>query len=248
MCWMQLYTDASIAQAAALLSTCRQSDALLGIESLDMALIVAGAPGSHRRAFIFTLMASLQDLCTTHCQPVNPVLSVRCDHSIPAIAPIAGLAISEVSPHQVSYLTHLSSPVIVRRGAVHWPAVKKWANLSYIQQQAGPGRCVPVEVGASYTNAAWTQRIMPFETILSSISGTTPASAEVLYLAQYDLFSQIPQLRDDIIIPDQVYTVLPEASSYEPPQTANGLDVNAWLGPQGTTSPAHTDPYYNAYG
>ena len=89
---------------------------------------------------------------------------------------------------------------------------------------------------------------MPFDEFLGHLIDPSMATGEVLYLAQYNLFSQIPELRNDIAVPDQVYTILPESSSYQPPSTSDGLDINAWLGPKGTTSPAHTDPYFNAFG
>jgi lysine-specific demethylase 8 len=54
------------------------------------------------------------------------------------------------------------------------------------------------------------------------------------YLAQHELFAQIPALAADVAAPD--YTALGE----------DGVrSVNAWLGPAGTVTPLHQDPYHN---
>ncbi len=71
-----------------------------------------------------------------------------------------------------------------------------------------------------------------------------------MYLAQHDLLKQMPDLRDDIIPPDYLFSdppAPPFAPQYRSPETEDGYIINAWLGPCGTTSPAHTDPYYNCY-
>ncbi|KAF2193777.1 Clavaminate synthase-like protein [Zopfia rhizophila CBS 207.26] len=73
-----------------------------------------------------------------------------------------------------------------------------------------------------------------------------PAFKQTGYLAQHDLFAQIPSLRSDISIPDYCFSDPPPVP-FTPPQTPK-LDsplLNAWFGPRGTISPLHTDPYYN---
>ena len=57
----------------------------------------------------------------------------------------------------------------------------------------------------------------------------------VLYLAQHELLDQIPSFRRDIHEPE--YCVLGEEGDVP--------RVNAWLGPAGTVTPCHTDPYHN---
>lgn len=54
------------------------------------------------------------------------------------------------------------------------------------------------------------------------------------YLAQHPLLEQIPALRRDVLAPD--YCALGDGEVQA---------VNAWIGPQGTVSPAHTDPHHN---
>ena len=135
---------------------------------------------------------------------------------------------------------HLSS----KKGIKHWPAYDKWSDLHYLRQIAGPGRVVPVEIGGKYTQETWSQSIMSFSTFLDALDSDHP---ETLYLAQHDLMRQLPELEDDIVIPDYLW-VAPSDEAYVPPSSEKGYLVNAWLGPAGTNSPAHTDPYYNAYG
>ncbi|KAI9657992.1 MAG: hypothetical protein M1821_002649 [Bathelium mastoideum] len=68
------------------------------------------------------------------------------------------------------------------------------------------------------------------------------------YLAQHDLFSQIPSLRSDITVPDYCYCTLPTSSPIsECDSSSDEPFMNAWLGPGGTISPLHTDPYHNIF-
>ncbi|GME66277.1 clavaminate synthase-like protein [Neofusicoccum parvum] len=81
----------------------------------------------------------------------------------------------------------------------------------------------------------------------------TSPTPQTGYLAQHDLFAQIPSLRADIAIPDHCYcTPVPSPS----PSTKNATPplppghpsfplLNAWFGPADTISPLHTDPYHN---
>ena len=75
---------------------------------------------------------------------------------------------------------------------------------------------------------------------------------EIGYLGQHNLFHQIPKLQQDIRTPDYCYTAPPEGT----PTSRLGLPVvppvdepqkNIWLGPKGTRTPLHTDPYHNIF-
>ena len=108
---------------------------------------------------------------------------------------------------------------------------------------------VPVELGRSYTDEGWGQSIISFRDFLQDY--VSRPNGTVGYLAQHDLFSQIPSLRNDISIPDFCYTDPPPPGPGTPlaslPKTKK-LDeplLNAWFGPAGTISPLHTDPYHN---
>ncbi|KAK0535769.1 hypothetical protein OC842_002202 [Tilletia horrida] len=150
----------------------------------------------------------------------------------------------------------------------------RWASGRYLRQLVGEGRVVPVEIGRAYTDADWTQAIISWDDFLErsgwGTSGRCPDQSErssnkhdsassetkaTTYLAQHTLLTQFPELERDMIRPDLVYSCPPAPPwmpEYRPPYDAeNGAGdevvVNAWLGPSGTLSPAHTDPYFNLY-
>jgi lysine-specific demethylase 8 len=75
---------------------------------------------------------------------------------------------------------------------------------------------------------------------------------EIGYLGQHNLFHQIPKLQQDIRIPDYCYTAPPEtrpASRLDLPAVppVDEPQKNIWLGPKGTRTPLHTDPYHNIF-
>ncbi|KFY45387.1 hypothetical protein V494_00965 [Pseudogymnoascus sp. VKM F-4513 (FW-928)] len=166
-------------------------------------------------------------------------------------------------------------PVVFTGGMGHWPAMSErpWSNPRYLMKRTlGGRRLVPVEVGRSYVDGGWGQRIIPFKEFLEEFvmrpstvrqteeckSGDGALNKEQKekgktgYLAQHNLFSQIPALRSDILIPD-VCWLDPPPPHFSSPLTAQHaaaakLDeplLNAWFGPAGTISPLHVDPYHN---
>jgi len=148
-------------------------------------------------------------------------------------------------------------PLIITGTLDRWPARRErpWSSPAYLLSKTiGGRRLVPVEVGRSYVDDGWGQQIISFKEfmeqyIASDSTGPNPAPG---YLAQHDLFTQIPSLRQDIMIPDHCFTSPPPPHRSSPLAAKHAkvglLDeplLNAWFGPVGTISPLHTDPYHN---
>lgn len=167
-------------------------------------------------------------------------------------------------------------PLVLTGLADRWPARtdRPWEKPSYLLSRTFAGRrLVPVEIGRSYVDEGWGQKIVSFgeflrEYIDRSLVPTPSPAAEAeaqaqatasqahppaalapptAYLAQHQLLLQLPQLRADVLVPDHCYTAPPPHPS-DPRQGQAELDeplLHAWLGPPGTITPLHTDPYHN---
>lgn len=135
-------------------------------------------------------------------------------------------------------------------------ATRNWSNPSYIRRVAGR-RTVPVELGGTYTGEGWRQELMTIGDFIGRfIEPTTntgdghPADDDggsldaggKAYLAQHQLFDQIPALRRDIMTPDYCALLLEDE---ENDRDAGSVATNAWFGPAGTVSPLHNDPFHN---
>ncbi|KAK3210271.1 hypothetical protein GRF29_44g2126334 [Pseudopithomyces chartarum] len=167
----------------------------------------------------------------------------------------------------------MQTPLIIEGSIEHWTAfgpATAWKNPSYLMRKTLNGRrLIPVEVGRSYTDEGWGQKILTFKDFMERymLKKPSPATdgdattdaldpAEVKqqeeakgYLAQHDLFVQIPALRENITVPDYCFTS--PAPQPENPANVKAVEkleeplMNAWFGPAGTISPLHTDPYHN---
>ncbi|ODQ51990.1 Clavaminate synthase-like protein [Saitoella complicata NRRL Y-17804] len=163
------------------------------------------------------------------------------ESSVPAILRyfdrVDELGIGEFQEH----LLTRNTPLIITEAMQNWPAVylESWSSFDYLLNVTSNGqRLVPVEIGDSYVSKDWTQKVMPFKEFLETYI-LNPDPPALAYLAQHDLFSQIPRLREDIRIPDYCYA--DHETALEEPI------VNAWFGPKGTVSPLHKDPYCNIF-
>lgn len=186
--------------------------------------------------------------------------------SAPFLAAPNPVEVFDTPPSLTSYIrSYRSQPFIIRNyfnkadAGCYWPSTTRWASMDYLLEQAGKGRVVPVEVGGAYDDSDWGQQILPLETFLrragygsaygddndNDHDNDSRKKDSPLYLAQYNLFSQFPDLLQDISYPDYVWSEPPAPETYptyRPPQTDDGVIVNVWVGSGNSeiTSPAHT--------
>ena len=152
-------------------------------------------------------------------------------------------------------------PCCITGALAHWPALappaagapdRRWADLAYLWRAAGP-RTVPVEEGCSaatggYLAPGFALRLCTLGDFL--VDAVAPSALAFLagqpqpaprsgvpYLAQHALLEACPQLARDIAIPDYIFC---NSGAAEPRVT-----TQAWLGPQGTYTPFHTDSTHN---
>ncbi|SNX87177.1 uncharacterized protein MEPE_05887 [Melanopsichium pennsylvanicum] len=144
---------------------------------------------------------------------------------------------------------------------VVWPALKTWSTLGFDGQETLDGLkrpdtqnlIVPVEVShrnAGYNAGAskWDRIELPFSLFLDAfIQHKIPWQAgqdaeqqrPVGYLAQYDLLSKSPSLASEA--PGLPHTTAGPKGAKEQWRS------NVWIGPAGTYTPLHRDPYENLF-
>lgn len=110
--------------------------------------------------------------------------------------------------------------------------MRKWNDLNYFMNVAGY-RTVPIELGKKYDSDDWSQGMFRLGEFLKKFLSAESNNSQTAYLAQHDLFDQIPQLREDFTVPD--YCTI---SSKDP-------IVKSWIGPKNTISTMHTDNKHN---
>ncbi|KAL9026918.1 MAG: hypothetical protein Q9196_004490 [Gyalolechia fulgens] len=236
------------------------------VRVLDMAAIMAGAAG--REDTIERLLATLQNHLGEDGPPRRKrrKLGRERGSSFPVAenlelskAPSISYPLqSSVAPSMQAFETHMETaqPILIDAALTHWPAMheRPWSSPEYLLEKTfGGRRLIPVEIGRSYTDVEWGQSIITFKEFMEKyLMSEAPDASRRGYLAQHDLFSQIPTLRNDIAVPDYCYTVPPHpkasgsaGTSKPPPAQLDEPLLNAWFGPAGTVSPLHTDPYHN---
>lgn len=316
-CWRALFLEASLLKFSALASTESLSleekkdgdsdfdvidDRVIDqmVETMDMALIMVGAPASEvMRLAIDCAMDLLQKIheemmdndrstqspmkrqklscsysplrSTSSYQDRFPSVSIKSPYLLNSISRVTSNEINIDNDdgnidkfakhmHQPQDDTLGAEPLIITGSIDSWPArnMKPWSSPSYLLSKTiGGRRSVPIEVGRSYVDSGWGQKIVTFKDFMTEymLRSTNEGEAkETGYLAQHNLFSQIPSLRNDITIPDYCYVYPPQPHSacspalkekYAQMEELEEPLINAWFGPPGTISPLHTDPYHN---
>ncbi|KAI9855427.1 MAG: hypothetical protein M1824_006106 [Vezdaea acicularis] len=238
------------------------------VQQLDMAIIMTGAPGSKRREYIEELLRLLQQRTRPNIpnKGMDEYLQFKLiTRDVPNIKyPIERVSKMTVSSFEKWLHNSITpglgpSPLIITDSLEHWPALSNhfWKSPSYLLDKTFDGRrLIPIETGRSYVDEGWGQKIISFKDYLDHflLPSTAPPDfrPEVAYLAQHDLFNQIPSLRADISIPDYCFAtpppILPDhplAAKLEDQKQLEVPLLNAWFGPARTISPLHTDPYHN---
>ncbi|OCL05294.1 hypothetical protein AOQ84DRAFT_379757, partial [Glonium stellatum] len=166
------------------------------VRILDMALILTGGP--RREELIEKIMAGLDEILyppstqlpgrpfkrqkledNHQGQPLFPI-----DNTIPSAFPTSTIPPPPLRfpiprVHALSlpaFQAHLSSttsptPLIITGSLEHWPALstRPWNSPSYLLSRTlGGRRLVPIEIGRSYTDAGWGQRIQSFHSFLKT--------------------------------------------------------------------------------
>ncbi|RDW90163.1 putative JmjC domain protein [Aspergillus mulundensis] len=234
------------------------------IHTLDKALIMTGAP--LREDVIESLLSALQaatrphnlntgdDLNRTDLGDSPSRASKRRKLSPPLFPPDAVPApslkypiprVSEPSfDYMEEHIQNVKTPLVITNAVEHWPAMssRSWASRDYwLDRTFGGRRLVPVEIGRSYTDEGWGQRIIEFSEFVERFIWRDPSTSRTAmhspvenkneeyqdanqtgYLAQHDLLGQIPALRKDISVPDFCY-IDPPAPDPDTPVYAKKL-------------------------
>lgn len=240
--WRQLYSFASLIKSLAFYHIWKNEESL---KACDMGLLM-GAPIFNNA--LSTLATKLSFLCRSdrksECQDsdglIEPPEKKKFVNDI-GNSMIDQYLIKRIEPpslvgFQNDYVI-TETPVIIKNLMTHWPAytTNKW-SIDYLKNMAG-SRTVPVEIGDKYTSENWTQKLMTINEFIDSFIATRSSTG---YLAQHQLFEQIPELKKDIIIPDYCFASCKE-------NTESSVLTHAWFGPVGTVSPLHHDPYHNLF-
>lgn len=203
------------------------------IHLLDTALIMTGAPS--REKLVESLFLALQEASEQDSDvpdssdessrppskrrklsslfPLHSLPEPCLDHPAPRVSAPTFESIE-------NHIHEVRTPLVITDMVDHWPALstRPWTSRDYwFKRTFGGRRLVPVEVGRSYTDEGWGQRIMEFKEFADRYISRrkarsvreadmgTEEDAETGYMAQHDLLNQVPALRSDISVPDCCY-------------------------------------------
>mmetsp|Transcript_31949 Transcript_31949/g.51865 ORF Transcript_31949/g.51865 Transcript_31949/m.51865 type:complete len:341 (-) Transcript_31949:108-1130(-) len=249
--WRLAYSLAAVAGARIFLDSNRINDSSIlqhrmVLRRLDVALMI-GHPTMYSR--IHRLILEIKNFLPEVDFPLISTSSFENQSSISSPYALK-VPVEREPPSQSHFYKHVfnKQPVLIQRAMQDWPALKpgsvqSWSGFQRILKIAGH-RTVPVEVGRHYMCTNWTLKLMPLQEyfrrhVLNGSTTNTAAKGGVTgYVAQHELFKQVPELCSDVRIPEYC-AVEPRNNDGEEVQ------VNVWLGPSGTTTPLHYDRYHN---
>lgn len=223
-CWLRLYEDASLWRAAEML--CDAADRrLLGagkssenddwmspvVRVLDLGLIVSG--GTFRGELYQAVFANLEPFVEKLDVNDPPPTSFHMEQ--PKAFQSDRMVPTSSEPSLEAFQLHLdnhTTPLLLTNVLTDWPAMSTWQDPTHLLRLTlGGRRCVPIEIGETYTHADWRQEIMPFREFMNQYL-LPPQPQEIGYLGQHNLFHQILALQREIRTPDYCFSAPPEAT------------------------------------
>lgn len=126
-----------------------------------------------------------------------------------------------------------NEPCVIRGGCGFWQSCISWSSLDF--WWSFRGRRVPVEVG-TYLSDDFEQKLVDLYNFMEYVfdKNDERSPGDKLYLAQYELFTRFPKLEDHVMPqPDVVHLI------------GSSPSRSVFMGPTGTVSPLHTDPWEN---
>ena len=238
-CFRECYVIAQIRLAICYLE---KDDGREALKCLDMAVIM-GCPGELAREFVRKAEEVIESSTDKNNEKSERLLvsnTIPEQTSMPkicnALEKIATDATWKVFKREYF---DMDKPVQLTSN-FDMPCIEKWRDLRYFSERFG-NRLVPLEIGKYDDVDNWREEIITMEEFVNEhlapdiIGGSKSSSDGVSYLAQHQLFEQIPQLAQDFEIPEWC-----NAGRFE--------RCNVWLGTSGTVTPLHFDSYDNIFG